>query len=306
MPADSRDMVLVPLVPTEAMMRAWNEAVPDAVEPPHADGWTPPADTTFRARWQAALSASPAREGDLGSSASPIPTVQAGRPVHVFIGRGTFERQRQQARASETYQRGDMVMAWVNEGDIYANPSVVLEAAPSTTSTAEQVGQVRDDIRRWMTDQREWFHANIVEIVTEYAEWRDRQEIAPSPGEGDAPVASGEDPHEMFEAFVAEAIAKSPEPLQELGRFLADRLDEDDWKTADRLLLQIATRPTPATPEGLREKVVAPDTVEKLFWDWWHNKRRQGEAEAAAFHAGYLSALQPQAQPAPLSPETDL
>src|SRR5690606_32702913 len=64
--------------PTEEMMRAWNEAVPDAVEAPHADGWTPPADTTFRARWQAALSASPVREGALQpQGAASVPTGEA-------------------------------------------------------------------------------------------------------------------------------------------------------------------------------------------------------------------------------------
>lgn len=56
-----------------------------------------------------------------------------------------------------------------------------------------------------------------------------------------SPIAAGEDPHEMFEAFLAEAIATSPKPLQELGRFLSDLLGEDDWKTADRYLIALAT-----------------------------------------------------------------
>lgn len=58
------------------------------------------------------------------------------------------------------------------------------------------------------------------------------------------------DPHEMFEAFVADAIAQSPEPLKELGKFLSEQLGEDAWKTADRLLLQIAAQPHPSQQAG--------------------------------------------------------
>jgi hypothetical protein len=43
------------------------------------------------------------------------------------------------------------------------------------------------------------------------------------------------------EAFIQAAIDTAPEPLQRLGTFLADVLDEDRWKTAEGMLLGIAT-----------------------------------------------------------------
>lgn len=36
--------------------------------------------------------------------------------------------------------------------------------------------------------------------------------------------------------FLDNAVSKAPEPLKELGAWLADRLDEDDWPTVERLL----------------------------------------------------------------------
>jgi len=78
------------------------------------------------------------------------------------------------------------------------------------------------------------------------------------------------DPHEMFEAFAAEAIAKSPEPLQELGRFLGDILDEDAWKTADRLLMQLAAlQAAPAAPDHvgeINEMIAAAGVGEAVAW----------------------------------------
>ena len=83
-------------------------------------------------------------------------------------------------------------------------------------------------------------------VVVTRGDLRGVMSLIPGPAPASAP-GDGENPHEMFEAFVAEAIAKSPEPLQELGRFLADHLDEDAWKTADRLLLQLAALRQPDT-----------------------------------------------------------
>jgi len=56
------------------------------------------------------------------------------------------------------------------------------------------------------------------------------------------------EPHEMVEHFLAEAISNSPQPLQDLGKFLSEVLDEDHWKTADRLLLALAAAPVPSPP----------------------------------------------------------
>ena len=49
-------------------------------------------------------------------------------------------------------------------------------------------------------------------------------------------------PFELVEAFLAEAISNSPQPLKDLAEFLSNALSEDDWKTADRLLLALALR----------------------------------------------------------------
>ena len=58
-------------------------------------------------------------------------------------------------------------------------------------------------------------------------------------------------PEDRFEHYIQTAIAKSPEPLRELGEFLTRVLDEDEFPNADRLLLQLAT--TPAAPSGAEE-----------------------------------------------------
>jgi len=57
------------------------------------------------------------------------------------------------------------------------------------------------------------------------------------------------EPHEMVEHFLAEAISNSPQPLQDLGKFLSEVLDEDHWKTADSYLLALAAAPVPP-PHG--------------------------------------------------------
>ena len=49
---------------------------------------------------------------------------------------------------------------------------------------------------------------------------------------------------DMFERYVADGIARSPEPLRELGRYLAGVLDEDEFPKANELILQLATTTT--------------------------------------------------------------
>ena len=60
-------------------------------------------------------------------------------------------------------------------------------------------------------------------------------------------------PEDRFEQFVQAEIARSPKPLQELGEYLTRVLDEDEFPTANRLLLQLAVEySTPASvPDGL-------------------------------------------------------
>lgn len=51
------------------------------------------------------------------------------------------------------------------------------------TTTAENETE-RADLHQWQTDQHEWFDATILEIVSEYAAWRDKQEATPAQAEG--------------------------------------------------------------------------------------------------------------------------
>ena len=49
---------------------------------------------------------------------------------------------------------------------------------------------------------------------------------------------AGEDarPEDRAEQFIQAAVDSAPEPLRRLGEWLANKLDDDDWKTAERLL----------------------------------------------------------------------
>lgn len=47
-------------------------------------------------------------------------------------------------------------------------------------------------------------------------------------------------PEDQAEQFIQSAIDRAPEPLRRLGEWLADMLDDDQWPTADRLLLGAA------------------------------------------------------------------
>lgn len=64
-------------------------------------------------------------------------------------------------------------------------------------------------------------------------------------------------PEDRFEQFVQAEIARSPKPLQELGEYLTRVLDEDEFPTANRLLLQLAVEySTPASvPDGLQNAI---------------------------------------------------
>lgn len=43
-------------------------------------------------------------------------------------------------------------------------------------------------------------------------------------------------PEDTAEQFIQAAVDSAPEPLRRLGEWLANKLDDDDWKTAERLL----------------------------------------------------------------------
>lgn len=51
-----------------------------------------------------------------------------------------------------------------------------------------------------------------------------------------APAEGAVRPEDQAELFIQAAIDSAPEPLRRLGEWLAHKLDDDDWKTADRLI----------------------------------------------------------------------
>lgn len=72
----------------------------------------------------------------------------------------------------------------------------------------------------------------------------------PQPEAGKA-VASAAD---EFEHYIRESIDHAPEPLRRLGEYLGNVLDEDQWKTAERLLLGATTALThPQAASGVTE-----------------------------------------------------
>lgn len=52
-----------------------------------------------------------------------------------------------------------------------------------------------------------------------------------------APAAHPTSPESEAEHFIQEAIDRAPEPLRRLGEYLGSVLHEDEWKTAERMLL---------------------------------------------------------------------
>jgi len=45
------------------------------------------------------------------------------------------------------------------------------------------------------------------------------------------------------EQFIQDAIDRAPEPLRRLGEYLTQILDEDEWRTAERMLIGAAQQP---------------------------------------------------------------
>lgn len=64
--------------------------------------------------------------------------------------------------------------------------------------------------------------------------------------------ASAARPEVEAEAFIQAAVDSSPEPLRRLGEWLTHKLDDDDWKTAERMLLG-ATLAVPTGGEASRK-----------------------------------------------------
>lgn len=65
--------------------------------------------------------------------------------------------------------------------DLMVSPESIDEFLEANPPPVEASGSEREDIKRWQADQSEFFQSNVLEIVTEYATWRDRQEARPQP-----------------------------------------------------------------------------------------------------------------------------
>lgn len=71
---------------------------------------------------------------------------------------------------------------------------------------------------------------------------------------------------EAAEAFIQAAVDRAPEPLRRLGEWLAGVLDEDDWETAERMLLGAAVG-------------AAEDDPRNAFEEWAHADHRDCAAQ---------------------------
>jgi len=59
-------------------------------------------------------------------------------------------------------------------------------------------------------------------------------------------------PEDTAEAFIQAAVDRAPEPLRRLGEWLTHHLDDDEWKTAERMLLGATTALAAAREENAR------------------------------------------------------
>jgi hypothetical protein len=57
-------------------------------------------------------------------------------------------------------------------------------------------------------------------------------------------------PHDEAEHFIQAAVDNAPEPLRRLGEWLANILDDDQWPTAERMLLgaAVSIKPPAVSP----------------------------------------------------------
>lgn len=79
----------------------------------------------------------------------------------------------------------------------------------------------------------------------------------------------GDSPEDQAEQFIRAAIDRAPEPLRRLGEYLTQVLDEDEWKTAESMLLGAAEKAAQAEQRG--EVVASVEnslTVRAAFEDW--------------------------------------
>lgn len=155
----------------------------------------------------------------------------------------------------------------------YAELIVSLEAcllaanqAPAPTGDVELADALARAYTQGAKDvHREWGEnpgeapggdGDFAEAAGDYARWVIDNTASPPPDASPADdVVKSISVAEEWVAYMDEAVSNAPEPLRQLGEYLAGVLDEDQWKTAERFLNAAAIRPAP--PEAL---AAAPDT----------------------------------------------
>ena len=87
--------------------------------------------------------------------------------------------------------------------------------------------------------------------------WAARWDDAIAAGRAALAQMQSDEPEQVAEQFIAAAIDRAPEPLRRLGEWLSRILDEDQWPTAERLLLGAAAqaaKPSEAPAERLTDE----------------------------------------------------
>lgn len=109
-------------------------------------------------------------------------------------------------------------------------------------------------------------------------------------------------PEQEAERFIQTAVDQAPEPLRRLGLYLADVLDEDQFKTADPMLLAVAAYgpagltpapvpPTPSASDAERDAEIArlrEFAAEVMERSWNGGDLDGGEAQELALKYGVI------------------
>lgn len=275
MPADS-DMVMVPREPTEAMLDAfWRQAG-------ESEAMRVRTHHSARHYWRAMLSASPVGEG-MG-----------------FYGMDCVIREAITDHANGAAAPGTDLAAFIT-----LRLTARTQAAPSTTSTAEQVGTSEASAPVMLCNicDRPVNSGHPVEWCTcqPYMAPAGTHD-APTPGEGEAPVAC---------PTCNGSGTQRVDDLSERGCVGCGGSGLTKDREARRAWVSAAVRPTPATPEGLRPFGLSPLEVERirsaliegLDEAYWAGAEVAQGFNAAKEADAILAALQPQAQPA--APESE-
>lgn len=93
-------------------------------------------------------------------------------------------------------------------------------------------------------------------------------------------------PEQEAEEFLQAEIDAAPEPMRRLGQYLAEILDEDKWKTAERMLnaaILSAAPPPPAADDWILVSESLPDAGKMVLA--YYKNRVGGDRIIKAFHA---------------------